>query len=100
MLKRGKQVRLVVKGVSRRVIVVRSPDQRFFEQAIFLLREDALRSDSVTEEQVVRQARQAAAGYVRRTALHGLSAKPLPGWVWFLLGACATALVWWLTSAF
>ena len=31
----------MVKGVSRRVVVVESPDQRFFEQAIFILRSDA-----------------------------------------------------------
>ncbi len=31
----------MVKGISRRVIVVRSPDPRFFEQAIFLMKEDA-----------------------------------------------------------
>ena len=31
----------MVKGISRRVVVVDSPDQRFFEQAIFILRSDA-----------------------------------------------------------
>ena len=29
----------MVKGVTRRVVVVRAPDQKYFEQAIFLLRE-------------------------------------------------------------
>jgi hypothetical protein len=89
----------VVKGISRRVIVVRSPDQRFFEQAIFLLREDALGPGTVTEERVVRQARQAATLYVQRTAPHGPGARVLPGWAWFALGACTMALVWWLTLA-
>ena len=32
----------MVKGISRQVIVVRSPDQKLFEQAIFILREEAL----------------------------------------------------------
>ena len=31
----------LVKGVSRQVIVVKAPDPRFFEQAIFILKEDA-----------------------------------------------------------
>ena len=31
----------MVKGISRRVVVVDSPDQRFFEQAIFIVRNDA-----------------------------------------------------------
>ena len=31
----------MVKGVSRQVIVVKSPDPQLFEQAIFILRADA-----------------------------------------------------------
>ena len=31
----------MVKGISRRVVVLDSPDQRFFEQAIFIVRNDA-----------------------------------------------------------
>lgn len=84
----------VVKGISRRVIVVRSPDQRFFEQAIFLLREDVLRSNSVTEEQVVRQARQAAAHYVQSSAPYTGQTERLPGWLWFLLGAGTVGALW------
>ena len=45
----------MVKGISRRVIVVRSPDQRLFEQAIFLLKEDALEQQGVTAQQVVQE---------------------------------------------
>ncbi len=86
-----------VKGVSRRVIVVRSPDQRFFEQAIFLLREDALHANAVTEEQVVRQARQAAAQYVQRTAQSPLPRRRVPGLAWFLLGAWTVGLAWCVT---
>ena len=94
---RKKEVDIVVKGISRRVIVVRSPDPRFFEQAIFLMKEDALHAEGVTAEQVVNEARQVAAGYVRRT-----TERPhrkdrltsLPWWVWFTLGACAMGMVW------
>lgn len=89
---------MVVKGVSRRVIVVRSPDQRFFEQAIFLLREDALHANAVTEEQVLRQARQAAAEYVQRTARHPPQQRTLPGWACFLMGAWTVALAWGVTA--
>ena len=31
----------MVKGISRRVVVLDSPDQRYFEQAIFIVRNDA-----------------------------------------------------------
>lgn len=37
----------MVKGISRRVVVVDSPDQRFFEQAIFIVRNDADRKSVV-----------------------------------------------------
>jgi hypothetical protein len=96
----GKGGNTVVKGISRRVIVVRSPDQRFFEQAIFLLREDVLHANAVTEEQVVRQARQAAALYVQRSARQREGVERLPGWLWYLLGAGTVCALWSGTNLF
>ena len=32
----------MVKGISRQVIVVQSPDKKLFDQAIFILKEDAV----------------------------------------------------------
>ena len=49
----------MVKGVTRRVVVVRAPDQKYFEQAIFLLREEA-ESPDPPEEQVLKQAQAVA----------------------------------------
>ena len=47
----------MVKGISRRVIVVDSPDPRIFEQAIFILRNDmASGSGGVSSQQLVDQA--------------------------------------------
>ena len=47
----------MVKGTSRRVIVVDSPDTELFEQAIFIVRNDAaVGSGGVTSQQVVDQA--------------------------------------------
>ena len=42
----------MVKGVSRRVIIVKAPDPRLFEQAIFIVREDAA-TQGVSAEQVL-----------------------------------------------
>ena len=53
----------MVKGINRQVIVVRPPDQKLFEQAIFLLRPDAQDSCNVTQDELLRQAQQAAKGY-------------------------------------
>lgn len=56
----------MLKGVSRRVIVVRQPDRRFFEQAIFIVREDVAEEGGFTAQQVVEQARQVAEEYAHR----------------------------------
>ena len=72
--KTGKDVLPVVKGVSRQVIVVKEPDPRFFEQAIFILKEDAF-GQGVTAEQVLQEARRVADGYVRKNT--GLAAGAL-----------------------
>ena len=45
----------MVKGVSRRIVVVRAPEQRLFEEAIFILRDDAMQK-GVTEDDIVAQA--------------------------------------------
>ena len=50
----------MVKGINRQVIVVRPPDQKLFEQAIFLLRPDAQDSCNVTQDELLRQAQQRA----------------------------------------
>lgn len=78
----------MVKGISRQVIVVRSPDPRLFEQAIFILKDDAVR-EGVTDEALLKEAEQA-------TGLHPHSKRRLfaYGAVWALLGAGITGLAW------
>ena len=76
----------MVKGVSRQVIVVKSPDPKLFEQAIFILREDA---EGVSDELLLKEARQAA-----RPTVKWASCGP----VWAAGGAFCTALVWLLTA--
>lgn len=84
----------MVKGISRRVIVVRSPDPRFFEQAVFFLREDALHQDGVTADQVVSEAKRVAAGYIRRNKGPGGKKRIPAGAKWCALGVAAASLVW------
>ena len=55
----------MVKGISRRVIVVDSPDPRVFDQAIFILRNDVLEGDGVSSRQLVDQAVRIAKSYTR-----------------------------------
>ena len=82
----------MVKGISRQVIVVQSPDPKLFEQAIFILRDDV--GEGVTDEALLKEARQAIRG-------SGKSGKKghlyLYGAAWATAGAMVTGLVWFLT---
>ena len=75
----------MVKGVARRVIVVKSPDRRLFEQAIFIVKEDAYNAEGVTAEQVLAEAQRVADGYVMRR---------IPGPAYAAAGAGLATLVW------
>ena len=46
----------MVKGISRQIILVHSPEKKLFEQAIFILRDDA---KEVTEEMLLKEAERA-----------------------------------------
>ena len=81
----------MVKGNSRQIILVHSPEEKLFEQAIFILKEDAVR-DGVTDEQLLQEARRAA-GEGRMPAKR----KKLQGPLWACGGALATGLIWLLT---
>ena len=79
----------MVKGTSKRVVVVKSPDPRFFEQAIFILHENAVGKDGVTDEILLKEAKQALRAHVggkRRRSLYGP--------VWACCGAMVTGIAW------
>ena len=85
----------MVKGVSRRVIVVDSPDPRIFEQAIFIIRNDAAGSSGVTSQQLVDQAVRIARNYARTHGGTATKAKlQLTPWLSALLGGATIGLVW------
>ena len=85
----------MVKGVARRVVVVKSPDPKEFEQAIFLLREDAL-SEDTPEEQILRQAQQVANEYLRQTVPKRRKHRFLLPCLCTCVGAAAASLFWFL----
>lgn len=79
-----------VKGVARRVVIVRSPAESVFEEAIFIVREEAERSGGVSREEVLSEARRAAGAYVGAVS----PPRRRTGWrTWAFLGTCAAALV-------
>jgi len=83
----------MVKGVSRQVIVVHSPGEEIFDQAIFILREEAL-GEGVTDEQLLKQAKQ----MIREsTGSRSVGARYF-GPLWAFGGAAVTALLWGITA--
>ena len=84
----------MVKGVTRRVIVVKSPDRRLFEQAIFIVREEAFAAQGVTARQVLEEAQRVADGYIRRNTGPPRWFRKIPGPVYGLAGAGVATLVW------
>lgn len=84
----------MVKGISRRVVVVDSPDQRFFEQAIFIVRNDAA-GEGVTAHDLVEEARRIARNYAsgEHSRLNRVWRELSPV-VYTLMGAAAIGLIW------
>ena len=83
----------MVKGISRRVVVLDSPDQRFFEQAIFIVRNDAA-GEGVSSRELVEEARRVAHSYVAGGSRIGRAWRALKPVVYALMGAGAIGLVW------
>ena len=80
----------MVKGVSRQVIVVHSPDPKLFDQAIFILKDEAVQQ-GISEEALMKEAQQVIRGPYKKPKLY------LYGPVWACGGALMTGIVWLLT---
>ena len=80
----------MVKGISKQVIVVHSPDKELFEQAIFILKDGAVER-GITEEMLLKEAQGALGSgkYKKSIWAHGP--------IWACGGATVTALVWLLS---
>ena len=81
----------MVKGISRQVIVVQSPDRKLFEQAIFILKDEAI-AQGITDEQLLKEAERSI-----RQATDRPPVSP-KGAVWAAAGAAVTGLAWLLTA--
>lgn len=55
----------MVKGISRRVVVVKAPVGSIFDEAIFIMRDDDASSSEVDAEKILREACAAADEYVK-----------------------------------
>ncbi len=89
----------VLKGLSRKVIIVKSPDPEIFEQAIFIVRDDFLSGQGIGEKELLRQAQAAANGYVENTrGWHRFHR--FPAWGYAGLGAGILGCGWMMMHLF
>lgn len=86
----------MVKGISRQVIVVHAPDPKLFEQAIFILKDDAV-GEGITDEALLQEAQDAIRGGDKPGKKRHFY---LYGAVWAAGGALLTGLAWLLTVLF
>ena len=82
----------MVKGLSRRVVMVRYPEAGVFEQALFVVRDDASSVRGVSADEVLAEAcriaqRQAGGGGIK-------SRKRWPPLAYLLLGAGSVGIAW------
>jgi hypothetical protein len=85
----------MVKGTSRQVILVQSPEPKLFEQAIFILKDDALK-EGVTDEVLLKEAQAILRSGEGKKKRHFY----LYGAVWAAGGALLTGIAWLVTMLF
>lgn len=82
----------MVKGISKQVIVVNSPDRKMFDQAIFILSDEAVRGEGVTNEMLIREAKK-----IINEPDHSFPKLSLQGLLCMMSGAALTGIIWLLT---
>ena len=80
----------MVKGITRQVIVVKAQDQKLFDQAIFLVRDDVLAEGGITEELLLNEAKIACKSQNNRKYF-------VNKLLWSIIGASITGIIWLLT---
>lgn len=83
----------MVKGIHKRVIMVKSPDPRLFEQAIFIVKESPL-ADGLTQDDVLQEAQQVANRYLKQNSSLGKLTKHIPAPIWMAAGALTASAAW------
>ena len=83
----------VIRGNMRQAVVVPSPDSLFTE-AVFILKDSALRDSTLSGAELLQQAKEAAAGYTARQ-LPERRKSAIPPTAVFISGAAAAVLILW-----
>lgn len=80
----------MVKGIARQVIIVKNSGSEMFDQAIFLVRDDLVAKGGITEESLLKEARQVCKSQPEATIVRNL--------IFSALGAAVVGLIWVLTQ--
>jgi len=80
----------MVKGITRQVIVVHSPGEDIFDQAIFILKDSAVR-EGITEDKLLKEAKRCIRGDGEGKVFQS-------GPLWACCGAVFTGLLWLITA--
>ena len=90
-----KEGRGVVKGTSKRVVVVKSPDPRVFEQAIFIVREDFLSRKGGADTDILKEAQKVADEYIKSSiSNHEAIWKRIPSLLYLVIGLLVSGGIW------
>ena len=84
----------MVKGISRQVIVLESPDPQLFDQAIFILRDDVVKK-GITDEALMKEAK-----CLIRSGKPEKKRRQVVEAMWAAIGAVLTGAIWLITSLF
>ena len=89
----GKPASSLLRGKLRRAVVVPTPDA-FFSEAVFILRDEALRAPGLDREALLREASRAAESFAESSLPEPERVSLRPGAA-FLLGVAAALIVVW-----
>jgi hypothetical protein len=87
----------VVKGINKRVVVIRPQEKGLFEEAIFIVRGEAGET-GCTAEDIIREACRAADVYMKSSNSKYRRLSKIPPPVFVFAGAAVTAIAWIITS--
>lgn len=87
----------MVKGTTRQVIVVKPSDTKLYEQAIFLLKEDALERHGITEGEFLEEVQRLCETHRDKAPKKKVRSRALIPLLWSGLGAVVTGFLWLLS---
>ena len=84
-------VLFMVKGTARRVIVVKPPNKKLFEEAVFFLRHDS--REGVSDDEIIAEAQSVARSFMRESTATARGRR-LRTPILLALGAAAASAIW------